>query len=107
MEPFKCDYVPESAVVSLIMKIPSAFEAVYILRQEYIYALRNLNRYEWIAGRKKYHSSKETIALIAMIRLHFNYMDSTLATRDFLSRFMRIYGNHRSAIQARNKGINA
>jgi hypothetical protein len=92
MEPFKCEYVPVSAIVSFITKHKALVSACFALHQEYVRLMReNKPRYVWYPAGKRYRCGPEAKLIIESLRLNFNYTDKTLQTKDVLSRVMYVY----------------
>ncbi len=83
LEPFKCDYVPESAVVVFCLRNKILMQNLHDNFGAYLLE-RNKSRLRFI---------KSDIVKVfnAMVLLEFNYLDSTIASGSLSYRFVRIY----------------
>jgi len=98
MEPFKCEFVPVNAIVALCIKNRQLVEYVWQLDRDYIASFKTENRHTWRTKGKLYRTHPMTKVLKELLRLQFNYTDSTIACGDVINRTMKIYGKHREKI---------
>jgi hypothetical protein len=108
MEPYKCEYVPVNDAVVFIMSIPDAFEKLYQILLEYRAAMPKIrSHYERQSYSKRIRCGPEAKAINAMLQLRFNYTDSYVNTGDCIWRYLMVYEDHRTKIQARGQSANA
>jgi hypothetical protein len=82
-EPFKGDYVPQSAIVVFILK----YKQIFDLFHKRLEAEKKMPRVRHIAFRKD--PNYKFIAYL--LQKEFNYTDATTATGDVVMRCVRIY----------------
>jgi hypothetical protein len=105
MEPYKCEYVPKSAILWFLWKHKVVWKGCVEGYEKYMSALHSynecrsdINRHAMKCAHKKYLTSDSHYveALRALAKLYFNYEDSYVNGPDFLSRCYRIHKSQRT-----------
>jgi hypothetical protein len=93
--------VPEAAWVSLMLRMPTVFEAVYAHYLPYSVMCGQWfthSRATRARALKRFIHGPESAALNAVIQLEFHYSENTIKNGDAINRAMRHYRKHRDKI---------